>query len=127
MKARAASLLSAADRAIAAAHRDLAASDGEAASERARSAMLRLAQASLDVDDVTPSRPEAICVMYGQRFGRNGRLYSAYHRWLLDAADLHKAAAGGIADAIGLEAVVVAIERSEIFRDAVARFLERAG
>jgi uncharacterized protein (UPF0332 family) len=126
VKPRAANLLAAADRAIASAHRELAARDVEAAAERAHAAMLRLAQASLEADDLAPVRREAVCAAYGERFGRTGRLYSAYHRWLLDAGDLRKAASGEIAEGVGLEAVVTVVERSEIFRDAVARFLERA-
>lgn len=127
MRPRAAQLLEGADRAIASAHRELAARDVETAAERAGAAMLRLAQASLDVDGLAPLRPQAVCVAFGERFGRTGRLYSAYHRWLLDANDLRKATSGDIAAPIGIEAAVTAVERTEIFRDAVARFLARNG
>jgi len=53
--------------------------------------MLRLANACLDLDGLSPGPTRAVCVAYGERFGRTGRLYSAYHRWLLDVADLRKA------------------------------------
>jgi hypothetical protein len=52
-----------------------------------------------------------------------GRLYSAYFRWLLDAADLRKAAGSDIAARIDYDAVATVVERAEIFRDATARFV----
>ena len=125
MSSRAAQLLEGADRAIASAQRELEAQDVETAAERANTAMLRLAQASLDVDGLGPVEPRSVCLAYGERFGRTGRLSSAYHRWLLDAGDLRKATSGDIAAPIGIEAVAIVVEKAEIFRDAVARFVER--
>jgi hypothetical protein len=54
-------------------------------------------------------------------------MYSAYHRWLLDAADLRKAAGTAIAAPIDRGAVDTAVERAEIFRDAVERFVHKFG
>lgn len=127
MTTRTAALLSGADQALAAARRELEADDVDAASERACVAMLRLAKACLDVDGLTPGPAAAVCVQYGQQFGRGGRMYSAYHRWLLDAADLRKAASGEIAAPIDRAAADTVVERAEIFRDAVDRFVARFG
>jgi hypothetical protein len=66
-------------------------------------------------------------VAYGERFGRTGRLYSAYHRWLLDVADLRKASTREVTGPIDRAAAATAVERAEIFRDAVCRFAERNG
>ena len=74
-----------------------------------------------------PGPRSAVCLAYGSQFGRTGRLYSAYHRWLLDAADLRKAAGGDLNLAVDLDSVATVVERAEIFRDAVVRFLERNG
>ncbi len=126
MRERAAQLVDGADRAIVSAQRELEAGDVETASERACVAMLRLARACLDVDGVAPGPAQAVCLAYGSQFGRSGRLYSAYHRWLLDAVDLRKAAAGDLNLPVDLESAVSVVERAEIFRDAVVKFLERS-
>jgi uncharacterized protein (UPF0332 family) len=125
MKERAAQLVEGAERAITSAQRELEAGDVETASERASVAMLRLAKACLDVDGLAPGPAAAVCIEYGRRFGRSGRMYSAYHRWLLDAADLRKAAGGDLSVPIDLESVAAVLERAEIFRDAVVRFVEK--
>ena len=125
MKERAAHLVEGAERAIVSAHRELDAGDSETASERACVAMLRLAKACLDVDGLAPGPTQAVCVEYGRRFGRSGRMYSAYHRWLLDSVDLRKASGGDLNLPIDIESVAAVLERTEIFRDAVVRFLER--
>jgi len=52
-------------------------------------------------------------------------MYSAYHRWLLDAADLRKAASSDLNVPIDLDSIAAVVERVEIFRDAVERFVER--
>ncbi|MGD0862474.1 MAG: hypothetical protein ABSA21_06890 [Candidatus Limnocylindrales bacterium] len=122
MRERAAQLVDGAERAIGSAHRELEAGDAEAASERACVAMLRLAKACLDVDGLAPGPTQAVCTEYGRRFGR---MYSAYHCWLLDAADLCKASGGDLNLAIDIDSVATVVERTEIFRDAVIRFLER--
>jgi uncharacterized protein (UPF0332 family) len=127
MRPRAQQLIEGAERAISSAELELEAGDSEAAAERACVAMLRLAKAALDVDDMTPGSTQAVCVAYGRQFARSGRLYSAYHRWLLDAADLRKAAAGDLTGPIDRDAAVTVVERSAIFRDAVVRFVERNG
>ena len=123
MSERAAQLVGGAERAIASARRELEAQDTEAASERACVAMLRLARACLDVDGLAPVPAQAVCVAFGRRFARSGRTYSAYHRWLLDAVDLRKASGADLG--IDADAVATVVERAEIFRDAVVRFLER--
>jgi uncharacterized protein (UPF0332 family) len=125
MTPRGTQLVDGADQAIATAQRELDARDLEAASERACVAMLRLAKACLDVDGVTPGSAPAVCTAYGQHFGRTGRMYSAYFRWLLDATDLRKASGSDYAGAIDYNAAATVVERAEIFRDAVVRFLER--
>jgi len=125
MTERAIQLVEGAERAIASAHRELEAEDPEAASERVCVAMLRLAKACLDVDGLAPGPTQAVCVAYGCQFGRSGRMYSAYHRWLLDAADLRKASGSDLNLPIDLASIATAVERAEIFRDAVVRFLER--
>ncbi|MGA3057217.1 MAG: DNA-binding protein [Candidatus Limnocylindrales bacterium] len=127
MTPRAAQLLDGADRAIAAAQRELEANEIETAAERACVAMLHLAKACLDVDGLSPGPTQAVCVAYGERFGRTARLYSAYHRWLLDAVDLRKASTGELAGPIDRAAAATAVERAELFRDAVYRFVERNG
>jgi uncharacterized protein (UPF0332 family) len=124
---RAAQLLDGADQAIAAAKGELDADEIETAVERACVAMLHLAQACLDVDGLSPGPTQAVCVAYGGHFGRTARLYSAYHRWLLDAVDLRKASTGELAGPIDRAAAATAVERAEIFRDAVYRFIERNG
>jgi uncharacterized protein (UPF0332 family) len=124
---RAAELIDGADRAIVAAKGELDTDEIETAVERACVAMLRLAQACLDVDGLSPGPTQAVCVAYGERFGRSARLYSAYHRWLLDAVDLRKASTGELAGPIDRAAAATAVERAEIFRDAVYRFIERNG
>lgn len=120
-------LVQGAERAIASAELELEADDAGAAAERACVAMLRLAKAALDVDDLTPGPTQAVCVAFGRQFARGGRLYSAYHRWLLDAADLRKAAAGDLSAPIDRDAATLSVERAGIFRDAVVRFVERNG
>jgi uncharacterized protein (UPF0332 family) len=124
MSERAAQLIEGAERAIASAHRELDAEDTEAAAERACVAMLRLAKACLDVDGLAPGPTQAVCIAYGSQFGRSGRMYSAYHRWLLDAADLRKASSGDLNLPVDLASIATAVERAEIFRDAVVRFVE---
>jgi uncharacterized protein (UPF0332 family) len=125
MRERAGQLVEGAERAIVSAHRELDAGDVETAAERACVAMLRLAKACLDVDGLAPGPTQAVCLAYGAQFGRSGRLYSAYHRWLLDAADLRKATGGDLNLPVDLESVASVVERAEIFRDAVVRLLER--
>jgi uncharacterized protein (UPF0332 family) len=124
VRERAAQLIEGADQALASARREYKARDAEAACERACVAMLRLAKACLDVDGLTPGPAQAVCIAYGRQFARSGRLYSAYHRWLLDAVDLRKVAGSEIDVAIDLPAVATLLERTEIFRDAVTRFVE---
>jgi len=125
MRERASQLVEGADRAIISAHRELEAQDPEAASERACVAMLRLAKACLDVDGMAPGPAQAVCLAYGRQFDRTGRMYSAYHRWLLDAVDLRKASGSDLDVAVDMASIAKVIERAEIFRDAVARFVER--
>ena len=107
MTPRAAQLVEGADQALTTAQRGLETRDLEAAAERACVAMLRLAKACLDVDGLSPGPANAVCTEYGQHFGTGGRMYSAYFRWLLDAA-------------------ATVVERAEIFRDAVTRLLQRS-
>jgi uncharacterized protein (UPF0332 family) len=125
MTPRGEQLIEGADQAIATAQRELDARDLEAASERACVAMLRLAKACLDVDGLSPGSASAVCMAYGQHFGRTGRMYSAYFRWLLDATDLRKASGSDYASAIDYDAAATVVERAEIFRDAVVRFVAR--
>lgn len=120
-------LLEGADQAIAAAERDMQAGELSAAAERVCVAMLRLARACLAVDGITAGPTSAVCVAYGDRFARGGRMYSAYHRWLLDAADLRKASTLAFAGPVDPSAVATAVERAEIFRDAVSRFVQKFG
>jgi hypothetical protein len=54
-------------------------------------------------------------------------MYSAYYRWLLDAADLRKAACADFCAPIDYDAVATAVERAEIFRDATTRFVAHNG
>ncbi len=124
---RTSQLLEGANQAIAAAERDLEAGELSAAAERTCVAMLRLAKACLAVDEVTAGPTSAVCVSYGDRFARGGRMYSAYHRWLLDAADLRKASTLTFAAPVDRGAVEIAVERAEIFRDAVSRFVQKFG
>jgi uncharacterized protein (UPF0332 family) len=126
MTPRAAQLVEGADQAIATAQRELGARELDSSSERACVAMLRLAKACLDVDGLSPGPAREVCVAYGQTFGRTGRMYSAYFRWLLDATDLRKAAASDFAARPDYDAAATVVERAEIFRDAVVRFLERS-
>jgi uncharacterized protein (UPF0332 family) len=126
MTARSAQLISGADQAISAAQRELGLHDFEVAAERACVAMLRLAKACLDVDGLSPGPTSAVCNEYGRQFGRSGRMYSAYFRWLLDAADLRKAVAGESLRPIDYDTSATVVERAEIFRDAVVRFIERS-
>jgi len=125
MKPKAAQLLEYADKAIEAGRRGLDADDVETAADRACVAMLRLASAALTEDGLAPTSARGICVAYGQRFSGTGRLYSAYHRWLLDSVDLRKAVTGDLPTRIDRQAAATAGERAELFRDAVVRFLER--
>jgi uncharacterized protein (UPF0332 family) len=127
MTPRATQLLDGADRAIATAQLELEADDAATAAERACVAMLRLAKACLDVDGLAPGSTGEVCVAYGERFGRTGRLYSAYHRWLLDSADLRKASSGELTRPIDRDSAATVVERAEIFRDAVLRFVEKTG
>lgn len=127
MTPRASQLLEGADQALATAQRGLETRDLEAAAERACVAMLRLAKACLDVDGLSPGPAGAVCLEYGQHFGRGGRMYSAYFRWLLDAADLRKASSGEFQAHIDYDAAATVVERAEIFRDAVTRLLKRSG
>jgi uncharacterized protein (UPF0332 family) len=127
MTPRATQLLQGADQALATAQHRLEAGDAATASERACVAMLRLAKACLDVDGLTPGSAQAVCVSYGKHFARGGRMYSAYHRWLLDASDLRKAATGDLGILIDRPAAETVVERAEIFRDAVERFVQRFG
>jgi uncharacterized protein (UPF0332 family) len=125
MNERAAQLVAGADRAIASAHREMEAQDPETAAERACVAMLRLAKACLDGDGLAPESPQEICIAYGWQFGQTDRMFSTYHRWLLDAADLRKASGSDLSLPIDLDSVARVVERAEIFRDAVVRFLGR--
>jgi len=127
MTPRAAQLLEDADRTIASARDELETQGAAVAAQSASAAMLTLAQACLEVDGLRPTSPPAICVAYGERFARTRRLYSAYFRWLLDSADLGRASSGQIAASIDSDSAATAVERAEIFRDAVERFLEKNG
>ena len=124
MKERAAQLLAGADRAIVSARRELEARDLETAAERACVAMLRLAKACLDVDGLAPGSTQEVCVAYGRQFGQTGRMYSAYHHWLLDAADLRRASGSDLNLPIDLDSIAKVVERAEVFREAVVRFLD---
>ena len=127
MTSRSARLIDGANQALASAQRDLDARDLGTGAERACVAMLRLAKACLDIDGMSPGPAQAVCSAYGQQFGQSGRMYSAYFRWLLDAADLRRAAGSDIAAAIDYEAVATVVERAEIFRDATTRYVARSG
>ena len=126
MTPRTAQLIDGANRALESAQRELEAGDLETAADRACVAMLRLAKACLDVEGRSPGPATAVCSAYGQHFVETGRMYSAYFRWLLDAADLRKAAAGDIAAQIDYDAAATVVERAEIFRDATKRFVARS-
>ena len=110
---------------IVSARNDLNAGGAGGAARRASAAMVSLAQACLEIDGLAPAGTSAVCVAYGERFARTRRLYSAYHRWLLDSADLGRAAGGEIAAPIDADSAATAVERAEIFRDAVERFVEK--
>jgi uncharacterized protein (UPF0332 family) len=127
MTPRAAQLLDDAGRMIFSARDELETQGAAVAAQSASAAMLTLAQACLDMDGLAPTTTQAVCVAYGDRFARTRRLYSAYHRWILDSADLGRAASGQITAPIDSDSAATAIERAEIFRDAVERFLDRAG
>jgi uncharacterized protein (UPF0332 family) len=127
MTPRTAQLIEGANRALASAQTVLEAGDFETAAERACVAMLRLAKACLDVDGFSPGPAGAVCSEYGRHFVQTGRMYSAYFRWLLDAADLRKAAASDIAAPIDPGAAATVVERAEIFRDATTRYVARSG
>lgn len=124
---RTSQLINGANHAMTAAQHDMDAGDLRAASERICVAMLRLAKACLAVDGLTPGPTSAVCAAYADKFARGGRMYSAYHRWLLDAADLRKAGALTMAATVDRSAVETAAERAEIFRDAVTRFVQKFG
>ena len=124
---RIAQLLEGAEQAIATAQREMEAGDLDTAAERICVAMLRLAKACLAIDGLAPGPASAVCVAYADHFARGGRMYSAYHRWLLDAADLRKAGGLDIVAPIDRGAVETAVERAEIFRDAVGRFVHKFG
>jgi uncharacterized protein (UPF0332 family) len=126
MTPRSAQLIDGANQALASAQRELDARDLEGAAERACVAMLRLAKACLDVDGVSPGPAKAVCSEYGRRFVQTGLMYSAYFRWLLDAADLRKAVGNDIAARIDYDAAATVVERAEIFRDATTRFVARS-
>ena len=126
MTPRAAQLLDEAGRTIASARGELDTQGAAVAAQTASAAMLTLAQACLDLDGLAPIGTPAICIAYGEQFARTRRLYSAYHRWLLDCADLGRAASGQIAARIDSDSATTAVERAEIFRDAVERFLEKS-
>lgn len=84
MTPRGAQLLDEAGRAIAAARDELDTQGAAVAAQTASAAMLTLAQACLDLDGLAPNGTAAVCIAYGEQFARTRRLYSAYHRWLLD-------------------------------------------
>lgn len=126
MTPRTAQLIEGANRALTSAQRELEASDLETAAERACVAMLRLAKACLDVEGVAAGPAQAVCSAYGKHFVETGLMYSAYFRWLLDAADLRKASASDIAARIDYDAAATVVERAEIFRDATTRFVSRS-
>lgn len=127
MTLRIAQLMEGANQAIATAQRDMESEDLDSAAERICVAMLRLAKACLAVDGITPAPTSAVCIAYGDRFARGGRMYSAYYRWLLDAADLRKARVMDMAAPLDRASVETAAERAEIFRDAVGRFVQKFG
>jgi uncharacterized protein len=127
MSARTSQLIAGANSALASAQRELESHDLETAAERACVAMLRLAKACLDVEGLSPGPAPAVCRDYGRHFVQTGKMYSAYFRWLLDAADLRKAAAIDGAAPIDYDAVATVVERAEIFRDATVRFVARSG
>ncbi len=87
--------------------------------------MLRLARACLETEGISPGSGGAICTAYGRHFVETGRMYSAYFRWLLDAADLRKAIGSEFAGPIDYDAAASVVERAEIFRDAATRFVAR--
>lgn len=126
MSQRGSQLIDGANQALASAQRELEANELESAAERACVAMLRLAKACLDVEGLAPGPAQAVCAAYGQHFVETGRMYSAYFRWLLDAADLRKAAGGEVAAPIDYDAAATVVERAEIFRDATVRFVARS-
>jgi uncharacterized protein (UPF0332 family) len=111
MTPRRAQLIEGANRALASAQRELEASDLETAAERASTA---------------GGPAQAVCSAYGQHFVETGWMYSAYLRWLLDSADLRKAAASDIAPRIDYDAAATVVERAEIFHDATTRFVSRS-
>jgi uncharacterized protein (UPF0332 family) len=123
MTRRSAQLIDGANKALASAQSQLEARDLDAAAERACVAMLRLAKACLDIDGLSPGPAQAVCSEYGQHFVQTGRMYSAYYRWLLDVADLRKAASSDYCAPIDYDSVATAVERAEIFRDATSRFV----
>jgi uncharacterized protein (UPF0332 family) len=125
VKSDARTLVDEARKALEVGRRELEAGDIEMGADRACVAMLRVASACLAVDGLAPADPGAICVEYGRRFSRTSRLYSAYHRWLLDAMDLRRAATGDLPTKVDAAAAETALERAELFRDAVIRFLDR--
>jgi uncharacterized protein (UPF0332 family) len=123
MSPRGAQLIEGANHALASAQSQLDAGNLETAAERACVAMIRLAKACLEIDGLTPGSAQAVCREYGEHFVQTGRMYSAYYRWLLDAADLRKAAGSGFAAAIDRDALTTVLERTETFRDATSRFV----
>jgi uncharacterized protein (UPF0332 family) len=123
MSPRGTQLIEGANQALASAQSQFQAGDLDTAAERACVAMIRLAKACLEIDDLTPGPAQAVCREYGEHFVQTGRMYSAYYRWLLDAADLRKAAGSGFAAAMDGDAVATVLERAEIFRDATSRFV----
>jgi uncharacterized protein (UPF0332 family) len=123
MTPRSAQLIDGANRALASAQSQLDEQDLQTAAERACVAMLRLAKACLEIDGLSPGPAQTVCSEYGQHFVQTGRMYSAYYRWLMDAADLRKAAGSDFAAPIDYDAVATVVERAEIFRDATTRFV----
>jgi uncharacterized protein (UPF0332 family) len=123
MSPRGVQLIDGANHALAAAQSEFDTGNLGTAAERACVAMIRLAKACLEIDGLAPGSAQAVCREYGEHFVQTGRMYSAYYRWLLDAADLRKAAASGFAAPVDRDAIVTVLERTEIFRDATSRFV----
>lgn len=127
MTSRSVQLIDGANQALESAQSQLEAQDLEGAAERACVAMLRLAKACLEVDGFSAGPARSVCSEYGRHFSQTGRMYSAYFRWLLDAADLRRAAGSDFAAQIDYDAAATVVERAEIFRDATTRYVARSG
>ncbi len=95
------------------------------AAGHALEAFLLLAEACLDRDEVHATSPQAVMHEYLARFGRGGRLYAAYYRWLLDAADMAHACALDLANSADPSAIPLMVERAQMYWESVDRFLDK--